>query len=259
MKQTGPMPPGPRFEAFGASDRGRVRSGNEDAFAILAEQGLFVVADGIGGADAGEVASQVAVEVIPAKVTERLAKLPKNSSREKVESAVRQVLQEVNNAMVEQVGQRPDLNSMGTTVVLVLLWKGSILITHLGDSRAGLYLKGKLKWLTEDHTLAAQLARWGKITDSQVGENPGRSTLLKHLGMGEKLDPGFTWITPEGGCQLLLCTDGLTGMVSDHDIARIMESSSTPQSCCSSLIARANEAGGKDNITVIVVRFGPPA
>lgn len=255
MKKTAVMRAGFGIEAFGLSDVGREREVNEDAFALAPERGMFIVADGIGGAEAGDIASRFAIEVVPRRLAERLPQLRRNAARMKVESLVREVLQEANDALVHQVVRRLNVSGMGTTIVLALLWKGSVLIAHLGDSRAGLCQDGELTWLTEDHSLAAQLVRWGKITESQAENNPGRSTLLRYLGMDEQLKPGFTWVGPTSGCRLLLCTDGLTNMVGDEQIARIVGASETSVECCKALIARANQAGGRDNVTVVTVRF----
>jgi protein phosphatase len=231
-----------------------VRQANEDAFAVLPEQGLFIVADGIGGAAAGEAASQIAVEVVPATLRPRLSALRRNAARKKVEAAVREALQEVNDAMLSQGRQHSGVAGMGTTIVLAMMWRGSVLIAHLGDSRAYLYRDGGLIRLTEDHALAAQLVRWGKITESQAEGNPGRSTLLRYLGADEELVPDFRWIRPQVGDQLLLCSDGLTNMLSDDQIARVMSASGSLSSCCDRLIADANMAGGNDNITVLIIR-----
>ena len=158
--------------------------------------------------------------------------------------------------MVAQARGRPDLAGMGTTIVMALLWKDSVLIAHLGDSRAYLYREGSLERLTEDHALAAQLVRWGKITESQAEDNPGRSMLLRYLGADEALQPDFTWLKPDSGCLVLLCTDGLTNMLDDDEIGQVMNQPATLESYCHRLVARANQAGGKDNITVVALRLG---
>lgn len=242
-------------EAHGASDVGRVREVNEDAFLVLDDRGLFIVADGVGGAAAGEVASEIAVSLVHVKLERRLRKLAENASQPVVQAVVADVLQEVNDVMIEQARKRPELEGMGTTLVLALLWQDHALIAHLGDSPAYLWRNGQLEKLTEDHSLAAELVRWGEITPSQAEDNPGRSTLLRYLGVQEKLDPDFIWLEPRAGDRLLLCTDGLTGMVGDEVIARILGACDTLAACCQTLIDHANEAGGKDNITVANVRF----
>lgn len=243
------------FDVHGISDVGLVRQDNEDAFIVLPEHGLFIVADGIGGAAAGQAASQIAVELVHVKLVKRLGVLRRNAARNKVEAVVCETLQEVNDAMIAQSQRHAGLAGMGTTIVLALLWKGLILVAHLGDSRAHIYRDGELELLTEDHALAAQLARWGKITESQVDDNPGRSTLLRYLGANEEPRPDITWSRPVAGCWLLLSTDGLTNMVSDAEIARIVGPSESAETCCRTLVTRANTAGGKDNTTVIAVRF----
>lgn len=243
------------LDAYGVSDTGHHREQNEDAFVVLPKQELFIVADGIGGTSGGEVASEAAVTIVPLKLDKRLRKLRKNAAKTKVETVVCDVLQEVNAALVEQAREHMGGEGPGTTIVLALAWKGMFLIANLGDSRAYLWRDSVLSQLTEDHSLAAQLVRWGQITESQAVNNPGRSTLLRYLGADEELDPDFTWIMPQPGDQLLLCSDGLTGMVEDEEIAQILVSSGSLGTCCQRLIDKANRAGGKDNITAVVVRF----
>jgi protein phosphatase len=214
-----------------------------------------MVADGIAGAAAGEVASQITIDVIPGLLQEKLSALRSNAARERVEAAVRQAMQEVNDALVAAARKRPDVGAIGTTLVVALCWRDSMLISHLGDSRAYLHRGSALTPLTEDHALAAQLVRWGKLTARQAEENPGRSTLLRYLGAEGELQPDFRWIRPRPKDRLLLCTDGLTGMLEQEAIQVIMESYPGPAHCCDALISRANQAGGKDNITVVVVHF----
>ena len=244
-----------QVEAYGITDTGLHRDRNEDALAILPEQGMFIVADGIGGASGGDVASEVATTVVPLKLETRLAKLRRNAAKTKVEAVVQAVFQEINDALVKEAEKRLAGEGTGTTIVLSLNWKGAALIAHLGDSRAYLWRNGALTRLTEDHSLAAQLVRWGKIAESQAEKNPGSSTLLRYLGADEELDPGFTWVKLLSEDHLLLCSDGLTRMVSDDGIASILASSDALETCCQRLIDKANRAGGKDNITAVVVRF----
>ena len=244
-----------RATACGATHRGLVRAENEDAFAVLSEDGIFVVADGIGGTAAGAVASRIAVEVVPAMLGERLAALRRNAARGKVECAVREVLQDVNEAMLRKASEYTKPGEMGTTIVMALRWKASILIAHLGDSRAYHYRGHRIRRLTEDHALAAQLVRWGKITESEAEHNPGKSTLMRYLGAPSAPEPDLQWLMPKPGSRLLLCSDGLTGMLSGDQIARIMNANPSAEACCEALVDRANQAGGKDNITALVVLF----
>lgn len=244
-----------RVEAFGVTHRGLVRPENEDAFVVLPDEGVFMVADGIGGVAGGAVASQIAVEIVPALLRERLGAFRKNAAREKVQCAVREALQDVNDAMLRKASENPGQGDMGTTIVMALLWNNAVLIAHLGDSRAYRLRGSKITRLTQDHALAAQLVRWGKITENQAESNPGKSTLVQHIGADCDPEPDFRWLRPEPGCRLLLCTDGLTGMVNDLAIAHIISSSASVESCCTALVAQANEAGGMDNITALTIQF----
>jgi protein phosphatase len=245
-------------EAHGLSDVGRTATQNEDAFAVLPEERIFIVADGIGGSVGGEVASAVAASVVPMKLEKRLRALPKNSGRKKVETTIREVMEDVNKTLVEHGRKVTGDAGPGTTIVMATIWKDYALITHLGDSRAYLWHDNVLHRLTEDHALAAQLVRWGKLSESQARDNPGRSTLLRYLGADEELAPDFCWVTPCAGDVLLLCTDGLTNMVDDKQITEILAAPSTLEEGCGKLIQSANQAGGKDNITVVLIRFHDP-
>lgn len=243
------------MEAFGASDIGRKRQVNEDAFVVVPERGVFIVADGIGGTSGGKAASQVTVEALPGMLHRRTAKLRRRAARSEVQVAVRETLQDLNNAVVAAREQYSDVSEMGTTIVLALQWHDSILLAHLGDSRAYLHRDENLTRLTDDHALAAQLVRWGRLSESQAEDNPGRSQLLRYLGAEEELEPDFRWIQPAPGDRLLLCTDGLTSMLPDRMIEETLGSFTDPVRCCQELISRANEAGGADNITIVVIRF----
>ena len=253
------MPTAIKLKAHGASNVGLRRQQNQDAFAVVSDQGIFAVADGIGGAMGGEVASEVAATFVPLKLGKRLAHLRRNAAKAKVEATVRTVLQEVNDALVERARDALHGAETGTTIVMAVAWKGLLLVAHMGDSRAYLWRSGTMRKLTEDHSLAAQLVRWGEITESQAKVNPGKATLLRFLGAAEEVVPDFTWVKLRPGDRFLLCSDGLTNMVGEEEIARAMTQVAPPAQCCRQLIDAANQAGGKDNITAVVIHVGGDA
>lgn len=228
------------------TDTGMLRSNNEDSFYVDAERDLYIVADGMGGHQAGEVASQLAVETIQSSLQNRGNRWTIADLRESIEQANSRVLQESL--------QDPNKHGMGTTaVVLVISHDGHVVLAHVGDSRAYALTAQGLKQLTEDHSVVYQLVKEGKITEEEARFHPGRGALLRSLGVHQKaeIDISDTMLAFES---LLLCTDGLTEMLTDDQIEQILRDVPDPQQACETLIQSANNAGGRDNITVILVK-----
>lgn len=226
--------------AGAATDIGRVREGNEDSF--LAREPLFAVADGMGGHLGGEVASRLALETV-----ERLFQERAGSLTEQVEEA--------NRAVFERSQQDRDVAGMGTTLTAALVEGERVRLAHVGDSRAYLFRDGTLHRLTEDHTLVHRMVQEGEITEAEAERHPHRSVLTRALGVdpGVRVDEGYVRIRP--GDRLLLCTDGLTGMVPEQRIGAVLQEIADPQRAADRLVSEANDAGGVDNITVIVLDF----
>ncbi len=241
-----------KLAAAAATDVGKVRAQNEDAHLVDIEHGLFIVSDGMGGMQAGEVASKVVVEVLPRMIEQRLAGLEKTGGQ-----SLRKMLSE---AIVELSGQlccasatQPGLKGMGATLVLVLIRGRCACVAHMGDSRVYLFRNGKLTQLTEDHSLVALLLRRGDITPRQAKTHPARSQISRYVGMEGELGPDVSALMLKVGDRLLLCSDGLTGMVADNSIRTILKTKRDPKTACESLIEAANAAGGHDNITAVVL------
>lgn len=222
------------------SDTGRVRSHNEDA--ILTDPPLFVVADGLGGHEAGEVASQLAVETLRDHA-------PRRPDANALARAVRAANKEVIRAAREGIGRA----GMGTTITAALIEGTHIVIAQVGDSRAYLMHAGSLSRVTEDHSMVADLIRLGQITEAQSRVHPNRSVITRALGTDPNMYADTFQIDAQPGDRLLLCSDGLTSMLLDEGIAQILRANSDPGMAADALIASANEAGGQDNISVIVV------
>jgi protein phosphatase len=233
------------------TDTGRQRRGNEDA--LFARPPVFAVADGMGGAQSGEVASRIAVETfeagLPADGTPeaRLAELTRIANRQ---------IYALSHAGEEHAG-------MGTTLTAAMLDDSQVAIAHVGDSRAYMFRDGELVRLTRDHSLVDELVQRGKLTEQQAQEHPQRSIITRALGPEPEVEVD-TWSYPvRTGDVLLLCSDGLTSMVSEPLIARILTSEPTLAGAADRMIREANDAGGRDNITVVLVRIadsgGPDA
>jgi PPM family protein phosphatase len=245
----------------GLSDVGRVRTNNEDSFRIVEALNLFILSDGMGGEAHGEVASAMAVDVIN-KYCESdkedsgatvLDEAPSNiSSRtRRLKSAVAQA-----NFQIFQAAQKnPEQRGMGATITALWLKDTLLSIAHVGDSRAYLLRNGNLQQLTNDHSLVAEQVRRGLITPQQAEESEMQSVLLRALGAHPEveIDTDEVEILPRD--VLLLCSDGLTRMVTEPEIAGALQAEMVPSAAAERLIALANENGGIDNVTVIVVRF----
>ena len=226
-------------DSFAGSDTGRQRRGNEDAY--LERAPVFVVADGMGGARAGEVASRVAVEAYAA------ADLGGGGEGALADRA-RQA-----NAQIHALSEREaDLQGMGTTLTATLVTGDEVAIAHVGDSRAYLLRDGALSSLTDDHSLVGELMRQGRLSREEASGHPQRSIITRALGPEADVQVDTRTVRGQPGDVFLLCSDGLTSMVDEEDIARILLSSPDLARAGRTLIAAANEAGGADNITVVL-------
>ena len=229
--------------AFGSrTDIGCVREHNEDSLCVAPP--LFVVADGMGGHAAGEVASEIAVEVIS-----ELA--PQTLDADALCAAVEQA----NLAIIQAAHQGRGRKGMGTTCTAAMVEGQRMIIAQVGDSRAYLFHEGKLSQLTRDHSLVAELVEAGEITPEEARFHPRRSAITRALGSDPRTSPDLYDFGVSAGDRLLLCSDGLTSMLSDKEIADIMAKTDDPQRCASRLVSAAIAAGGLDNVTVIVVNI----
>jgi PPM family protein phosphatase len=245
----------------GLSDVGRVRTNNEDSFRIVEALNLFILSDGMGGEAHGEVASAMAVDVINKYCESEkedsgatvLDEVPANISSQtrRLKNAIAQA-----NFQIFQAAQKnPEQRGMGATITALWLKETLLSIAHVGDSRAYLLRSGNLQQLTNDHSLVAEQVRRGLITPQQAEESEMQSVLLRALGAHPEveIDTDEVEIIPRD--VLLLCSDGLTRMVTEPEIAGALQAETVPSAAAERLISLANENGGVDNVTVIVVRF----
>jgi len=238
--------------AGSASDAGRVRKHNEDACHVDVDHGLFLVSDGIGGAHAGALASEIVVKILPQMIEERISKLEKPTSKEiklSLCEAIIELSQQLHSKSRDQIG----LKGMGATIVLALMRRRLAYIAHLGDSRAYIFRDNQLKQLTEDHSIVGILLRHGDITPEEATEHPAKGRLSRYVGMEGEVYPEVRSITIRKDDRLLLCSDGLSGVLTDSVIADFLRVNPDPQIACKTLVDAANAAGGKDNITIVVV------
>jgi protein phosphatase len=269
-----------RVRSYALSDIGRVRASNEDHFAVaelaqvmnirwtnvpqaLAQYSshrghLFLVADGVGGHQGGEVASALTVLTVEAFLLNTLKGLFRLKAAEEAAALreFRESLLRADARILDEAADRPELAGMATTLTLAFAADWKLFVAHAGDSRCYLYSGGKLTQETLDHTVAADLLRVGVISAAEAAGHPRRHVITNALGGRE---PGVRTelhrIELEPGDVLLLCSDGLTDMLADPDIAAVLREECDPRRACERLVAEANERGGKDNITAVVAAF----
>ena len=223
-----------------ASDTGRKRRRNEDSYVVAPP--LFAVADGMGGAQAGEVASKLAAAALEETDPGSL------SGPERLES----LIQEANRRVYERASSDPATSGMGTTMTVALVGSAGVTIGHVGDSRAYVVRSGKLEQLTEDHSLVNELLKSGKLSREEADVHPQRSVITRAVGTDPDVDVDTFVVEASEGDIFLLCSDGLTDMVSDDDIFDTVEKNRDDlDKATKALVSAANRGGGEDNITVI--------
>ncbi len=237
--------------AAGLTDTGRRRRQNEDAF--VCEPPLFAVADGMGGAQAGELASRLAA-----------AAIEESASAVRGEEEIARVVRAANARIFEHSVRDPTAAGMGTTATVALVDEHAETATlaHVGDSRAYRYREGSLEQLTTDHSLVGELVRSGRLTEDEAAVHPHRSVITRALGTEADVDVDTSTIDLRPGDLVLICSDGLSAMVRDEEIVRMLEATSgDPHDAAEALVAAANEAGGEDNVTVVLFELveGDPA
>ncbi len=236
------------LRATAGSDVGQRRSVNEDRYALAPELGLYLVADGMGGHSAGQIASQLAAEEALRAI--RTLEGASASLAEKLRYAVTAA----NRQIYRTARQHEALAGMGTTLVALFSAEGRAALAHVGDSRAYLLRSERLRQLTDDHSIVAELVRRREISPDDARGHPHRHVLTRALGVRSSVEPDLVELTLAPDDRFLLCSDGLTAHVHDEEIARALAGDVDLQAAVDGLIALANERGGEDNITVVAVR-----
>jgi protein phosphatase len=244
-------------EAFGNSDIGLVREGNEDSFAVLHDLGLFMVADGVGGAAAGEVASRLAVDCVReafqnTDMTWPAASGPPHAGRPDASLLVAG-LQRANSHILNIARRYPDKQGMGTTFAGLLVLRDRVVIAHVGDSRVYRLRGRRLDLLTEDHSLLNEFIRRGMWNPDEADAFPHPNMITRAVGTDETLEVDTRVDAPQPGDLYLICSDGLTGMVDDRQLVSVLLSHGDLAVAVARLIDLANDNGGHDNITALLV------
>ena len=232
--------------AAGLSDVGCVRESNQDAWTVDRELGLLVLADGMGGRAAGETASRAVVEILPRMIRQQAGKTAS------VEDVLECAIVELSRRMYESSRGQAGVSGMGSTVIACWIDRGRGVVGHLGDSRLYRWSEKRLSLLTSDHTFGRALTHEGMLEESGVAESSLKGALSQYVGMELTAAPDVVTIELQLGDRLLLCSDGLTNMMSDDEIQQILSDQSDPSLACQELVSGAKAAGGTDNITVLV-------
>ena len=269
-------------KAFGITDRGRVRDSNEDQFLIAEltktmrvwhtslpepksqfgdQRGhLFLVADGMGGHRAGEQASALAVVAIEQFTLNTFKWFFHSDGPEaqKVLTQFQAALRQADERIFEESAEHPELTGMGTTVTMAFHLDDQVCVVHVGDSRAYMFADDELEQITQDHTLMAEMVRRGELRPEQVAQHRLRHVITNVVGGHEAgVFVEAHALEVHAGDRLVLCSDGLTEMLTNDAMAAILRAEADPEAACRKLVAQANDAGGRDNVTVVIVRFDP--
>ena len=249
-----------RIEVAGETNVGMKRTHNEDNFSIIEESGLYIVADGMGGHASGEVASKMAVDSMreffaaTANDPERTWPYKMDRSKGYEENRLITGIKLANLRIYESAQRDPRQRGMGTTIVSLFAVEDGVYIAHVGDSRVYRVRDGKAEQLTEDHSLLNDYIKMKRLTPEEIANFPHKNVIVRALGMKETVQVDVRFETPRVGDIFLLCSDGLSGMVSDDEMLEIVSASPDLDLSCQRLIDLANQHGGVDNITVVLAR-----
>jgi PPM family protein phosphatase len=239
----------PKF--FGLTDVGRVREKNEDSFAILSNRNLYIVADGMGGHNAGEVASPEAVSAADAFFTADLLERMRTEQAQ-IQPILESALEEINRRVIQKSSENRAFSGMGCAFIVAFANDNILHTCHVGDVRCYGCRDSGIVQITSDHTQVAELVRAGRMSPEEAERSPLRSILTRAIGGTDNISPEYNSFALADGDRVLLCSDGLWGMVPDEEIHSIVRKKADLGAICQELVDTANAAGGKDNITVVM-------
>lgn len=239
-----------------ALDVGRARSNNEDSVALDPQARLAVLADGMGGYNAGEVASEMATSMVVKGLGEWLRRLPSPPTESLLHEAVEDWGRQANLAIHESSQRVPEHHGMGSTL-LIAAFSGNVLVVgHVGDSRAYRFREGRLERLTKDHSLLQEQLDAGVLTPAQAATSTNRNLVTRALGAAPSVEVETHSHEVHAGDITLMCSDGVYELVDDQAMVRILDSASDLDAACKAIVDAANDAGGKDNISIVLIRAG---
>jgi protein phosphatase len=237
------------------TDTGKKRTINEDALLVLPGKGLLAVADGVGGANSGEIASRSAMsgleDFLKDNPVSQAAELEGKYRHNWFRSYFVRCFRKINYDIRSAARERPENAGMATTAVAAYFDGGDLYVTNIGDSRAYIVRDGVIAQLTEDHSYVADLVNTGTLTKSEARDHPSKNMITRALGAGPEAEPDFYCFSLESGDRVLLCTDGLHGELTDEEICETVRDEKDLHKVCRKLVRMANDKGGGDNITVV--------
>jgi protein phosphatase len=246
------------YAATAATDRGRKRNSNEDAFGFSVEDGVYVVCDGMGGAAAGEIASSIAVDEMLCRLRGRIADRTTEGAAP-LPLAAEEAVCSANEAIFSRAQRDLQLSGMGTTLVSLVVEKRRVWVLNIGDSRCYRLRNRCLEQITLDHSLVEEQVRQGRMTPAEARRSPLRNVITRVLGTESRVTPDVFELEAEPGDLFLLCSDGLTHELTDAQIESLLDADFSLDELCSRLVEAAKKAGGHDNITCLLVRAGTSA
>jgi serine/threonine protein phosphatase PrpC len=241
--------------AYGSTDKGKQREGNEDSYLLMPELDIYVVADGMGGHNDGAVASLNAVRVIGEYFTPEVVS-EMRSDRDKVEENLRSAVMEAHGWLLRMIEANPEYEGMGSTIAISFIHDNVLHTCHVGDSRVYVINSWGITQITKDHSAVGELVRTGEMTKEEARQSPLKNQITQAIGVSFGIEPEYnrTYTLNEGDV-VLLCSDGLWEMLPDKKIQSIVLEGKPMGETCNKLIHQANEAGGNDNITVILIEM----
>ncbi len=253
-----------RLEVSGQTHVGMKRNHNEDNLLMLPEERVFVVADGMGGHSSGEIASKIAVDEVGEffRMTSQDQDITwpykMDKQRNYDENRLAVAVKLANQRIFEKASANSKFKGMGTTIVTVYFAKDNeVVIGHVGDSRVYFFRDGQLRQLTEDHSLLNDYLKAKKLTPEEIENFPHKNVIVRALGMKDNVVVDVNRVEPKPGDVFLLCSDGLSGMVTDEQIQNVLQNTKDLDKACAQLIDSANANGGNDNVTAVLARFEP--
>lgn len=233
---------------------GKIRENNEDSFFVDENNhSLFIVADGMGGHNAGEIASKMAIDIVSKFIKDNWTSID-FANEFNVHSLLRNAIEKANKKIYEQSLLNKELDGMGTTLTIAFINETRLYIAHIGDSRAYILRDNELFQITQDHTLVSELLKNGSITENEAKNHPKRNIITKALGTSPYVEPDLSNYVINDNDIVILCTDGLTNAIENDEIKNSFNTFLTLQETCDYLINLANEKGGYDNITIMAIR-----
>ncbi|MBH9551831.1 Stp1/IreP family PP2C-type Ser/Thr phosphatase [Inhella gelatinilytica] len=246
------------LELAGLTDVGRARNNNEDAFAVDPDTALAVLADGMGGYNAGEVASQMLVGFLQSELGRWLREVKGHAPPEAVRRAIEICVDNANRAIFSAAHSNPRYSGMGTTLVMAVFRPEGLCVAHVGDSRLYRLRGDRIERVTKDHSLLQEQLDAGLITPEQAAVAAHKNLVTRAVGVAEQVQVDIAFHPIQPGDQYLLCSDGLSDMLDDERLLALCQRSPNLTEAARQLIAGANDQGGRDNITAVLARVGPP-